>query len=56
MEQDDARTQHPERNVVQMLEANVALPLPADDELRAAVDLIMDDGNMQNQKQGQDKS
>ena len=56
MEQDDARTQHSEQNVVQMLEANVALPLPADDELRAAVDLIMDDGNMQNQKQEQDKS
>ena len=39
-----------------MLEASAAPPPPADDELRAAVDSIMDDGDMQNQKQGQDKS
>ena len=53
MEQEEPGTQHPEQNVVQMLEENGVHPLPDDEVLRAAVDSIIVDGEVQNQKQEQ---
>ena len=54
MEQEEPGTQHPEQNVVQMLEENGVHPLPDDEVLRAAVDSIIVDGEVQNQKQEQE--
>jgi len=51
MEQGVPRTQHQELNVAQVFEADYALPPPAVDILRASVDSIMVDGDMQEQKQ-----
>ena len=51
MEQEVIRTQHPEQNGAQVFEVDGALPPPAVDILSAAVDDIMVEGDMQNQKQ-----
>ena len=51
MEQEEPGTQHPEQNVVQMLEESGVHPLPDDEVLRAAVDSIIVDSEVQNQKQ-----
>ena len=51
MEQEETRTQHPEQNVAQVFEVDGALPPPAVDILHAAVDQLMVDSDMQNQKQ-----
>ena len=50
MEQGMPITQHQDLNTAQAYEADYALPPPAD-ILRASVDSIMVDGNMQEQKQ-----
>ena len=51
MEQEETRTQHLEQNVAQVFEVDGALPPPAVDILHAAVDQLMVDSDMQNQKQ-----
>ena len=56
MKQEETRTQHPEQNVAQVSEVDGALPPPAVDLLHAAVDELMVDGDMQNQKLELNKS